>query len=149
MVHYITLGGQERPVCFSYAVAYEYEKQTGHYYEADVAALGAQIITAGARAGTDDVATAAREISMVKFIDILYACLLVGYRKERLRIDFELYDVAEWLTDNRDTVSQFATMLLEANFDLSGENQTDDEEPDDEKKRKPPTARKKLTGTNS
>lgn len=148
MVRYVRLGGQDRPVCFSYAVAYEYERQTGKFYEQDVQTLAAQVIAAGAEHSTDDVASAARHISMVKFIDILHACLVVGYRKERMQVDFAPYDVADWLSEDRDTVTEFTAMLLEANFDLSGENQSDNDEGDTHEKKRT-LGRKKSTGTNS
>ena len=124
MIHYITLGGVERPLTFAYSVAYEYEMQTGKFYEADVQDLALQVVTAGAAIGTDDVATAARSLSVVKFVDILHACLVVGHRKTGKPVDFSKYDVADWAGGNMDAVSKFTTLLLQANFNLPGESDT-------------------------
>ena len=121
MIHYLTLGDAERPITFSYSVAYEYEMQTGKFYEADVQDLARQVIMAGAAIGTDDVGAAARTISIVKFVDILFTCLVVGYRKTGKPVDFSKYDVADWLGGNMDTVSRFTSLLLEANFSLPSE----------------------------
>lgn len=131
MIHYITLGDAERPITFTYSVAYEYEMQTGKFYEADVQDLARQVIMAGAAIGTDDVGAAARTISIVKFVDILHACLVVGYRKTGKPVDFTKYDVADWLGGNLDTVSRFTSLLLEANFSLPSESGGDSESPPD------------------
>lgn len=121
MIHYITLGDAERPISFDYSVAYEYEFHTGKFYENDVHSLARQIVLAGIDMGTDDTAVAARGVSIVKFVDILFACLLVGHRKTNTPITFTRHDVADWLGGNLDAVSRFTTMLLEANFSLPGE----------------------------
>jgi len=118
MIHFVHIGGQERPVCFSYSVAYEYEKQTGKFYEPDVQALAVQVITAGAALGTDDVATAARSISIVKFTDIMHAALVVGCRKAGQKADFSSYEVADWLGENPEAVGRLTELLLSANFNL-------------------------------
>lgn len=140
MTHYITLHGEERPVTFSHAVAYEYELKTGRSYEADVAELAAQVILAGQHLGTDDVATAVRTISIVKYVDIMFAAMCVGYRKTKRAIDFTVYDLAEWLGEERQVAGTLTTMFLEANFNLKADpdNTTDPGPavaPDDAKKK--------------
>ena len=126
MVHYVDIGGRERPVSFAYSVAYEYEKRTGQFYEPDVQALALQVITAGAALGTDDVATAARSISIVKFTDIAFAALLVGARKTGQPTDFTAYDVADWLGENPTAVGRLTELLLSANFNLKPDEATED-----------------------
>lgn len=138
MIHYLTLGDAERPVTFSYSVAYEYEMQTGKFYEADVQELARQVIMAGAAIQTDDIATAARSLSIVKFVDILHACLVVGYRKTGKPVDFTKYDVADWLGGNLETVATFTTLLLQANFNLPGESSDNGDPQADEPKKKRP-----------
>lgn len=140
MIHYVNIGGRERPVSFAYSVAYEYEKLTGKFYEPDVQALAVQVITAGAALGTDDVATAACSISIIKFTDIIFAALLVGARKAGQPADFTAYDVADWLGENPEAVGRLTELLLSANFNLKPDAATDNGEPaDDEagKKKKP------------
>lgn len=121
MIHYLNLGDAERPLSFAYSVAYEYELQTGKFYEQDVQDLARQIVIAGMAIGTDDTGVAARGLSVVKFVDILFACLVVGHRKTSQSVTFTKHDVADWLGGNLDAVSRFTTMLLEANFNLPGE----------------------------
>lgn len=130
MIHYINLGDAERPITFSYSVAYEYELQTGKFYEQDVQELARQIVIAGAALGTDDSAKAAQSLSIVKFVDILHACLLVGCRKTATPVNFTKYDVADWLGGNPEAVARFTTLLLEANFGLPGEATDDAADPD-------------------
>ena len=150
MLHYVDIGGQERPVCFSYSVAYQYEKQTGNFYEPDVQALAIQVIAAGATLGTDDVATAARTISIVKFADIIYAAFVVGGRKAKKPVDFSIDDLVDWLGENPDAVGRLTELLLTANFKLPEAGQDDEPASDaatagDGKKKTPA----RLTGTNS
>lgn len=147
MVHYINIGGRERPVSFAYSIAYEYEKRTGQFYEPDVQALAVQVIVAGAALGTDDVATAARSISIVKFTDIAFAALLVGARQTGQPMDFTVYDVADWLGENQEAVGLLTELLLSANFNLKPDATTDNEQTDNEAGKK--KNRGRLTGTNS
>lgn len=148
MMHFVDIGGRERPVCFSYSVAYEYQSQTGRFYEPDVQELAVQVITAGAALGNDDVATAARSINIVKFTDIIFAALLTGARKEKQPVDFTTYDVADWLGENPEAVGRLTELLLTANFKLP-QSGADDEPASDEAadgKKKNPA---RLTGKNS
>lgn len=147
MVHFVNIGGQERPVCFSYSVAYEYELQTGKFYEPDVQALAVQVITAGASLGTDDVATAARSISIIKFTDIMHAALVVGCRKEKKPVDFDKYDVADWLGQNPDAVGRLTELLLTANFNLKPDAATDEAPPPEEETKKKNRGRSTLTNS--
>lgn len=148
MVHYIHLNGEERPVTFTHAVAYEYEQQTGRSYEADVAELATQVILAGQKIGTDDVAAAVRTISIVKYVDIMFAAMLVAHRKKGMKVTFTVYDLADWLGEERQVAATLTTMFLEANFNLKADpkNTSDPgpaEAPDDAKKKT------ELTGTSA
>lgn len=148
MVHFVDIGGRERPVCFSYSVAYEYQSQTGRFYEPDVQELAVQVITAGAALGNDDVATAARSINIVKFTDIMFAALLIGARKERQAVDFTKYDVADWLGENPAATGRLTELLLTANFKLPESGGDSESQPDSNgtgKKKNPA----RLTGKNS
>ena len=118
MIHHIHLGGQDRPITFAYSTAYEYELQTGKSYELDVAELAGQLIVAGANLGTDDVGTAARTISMVKYLNIAYAALRAGHFKTKTPITFTIHDVADWFGDDKQKAAQFTEMLFFANFNL-------------------------------
>jgi hypothetical protein len=147
MIHYLNIGGQDRPLSFAYSVAYDYEIETGRHYDPDIQELATQIIKAGAALNTDDIGTAARSISMVRFVDILYHCLRAGHRKTKTPVTFDKHDVADWMGEHKQAVSDFTTMLLEANFNLKpaeGEEAETNEDDDTKKKSQAPS-----TGTNS
>lgn len=151
MLNYIHLGGQDRPITFAYSTAYEYELQTGKSYEKDVAELAGQIIVAGASIGTDDVATAVAQISMVKYIDIAFAALRAGHLKAKIPVTFTVHDVADWFGDDKQKAGQFTEMLLSANFNLKpdqspGDSESPGDSVGDSKKKAPET---ELIGTNS
>ena len=143
MIQYIHLGGQDRPITFAYSTAYEYELQTGKSYEKDVAELAGQLIVAGASIGTDDVATAVGQISMVKYIDIAFAALRAGHLKAKTPITFTVHDVADWFGDDKQKAAQFTEMLFYANFNLKTDQPpVDSESPGDSvdsKKKAPAT----------
>jgi len=117
MIKYIELGGQERPVCFDNSLAYEYELTTGNYYEHDLRALFREIAMAAASIGTDNTDVAVGQMSIVKFVDFLHCALRLGYRKTQLPIEFDAYNVADWLLNDGKAVARFTTLLLEANTD--------------------------------
>lgn len=147
MIHYLPLGGKDRPLSFSYANVYEYELATGRGYEYDVAELALQVIRAGQAMGTDDVGTAARGISMVRFFDVAYAALRVGHLKAGAPAAFTVHDVAEWFGADLAQVSRFTELLLEANFNLDPRDRDDDDAPADDSKKKALTTA--PTGPNS
>ena len=117
MVHFIELGGIERPVSFSQALAYEYELTTGNSYLRDLRQLFIEIAEVAAGMNTEDVATAASQMSVVKFVDLMHCALRLGARYERRAVDFDAYQVAEWLLGDSKAVSKLVGWLAEANFD--------------------------------
>lgn len=141
MIHYLHLDGEEKPITFVYSVPWEYElEHPGKFYNTEVTELCVQILRAGAaltqaisdvpdeNTGTVDKlismvsrANAAGGFSMVKFVDILYICLRVGHRKTGKPADFTPRDVADWIGGNNEAVGKFTTLLLQANFNLPGE----------------------------
>ncbi|HNB51102.1 MAG TPA: hypothetical protein PK530_04135 [Anaerolineales bacterium] len=138
MIHYVTIAGRERPVCFDNSLAYEYEKNLGRPYLADLAALFDDLRVVAQRVGTDDVATAALQMPIVRFVDVMHCALRLGHRKERHAIDFDEYAVADWLLDDTQAVSSLTTLLAEANFDPNAKpaENGQDTEPDAGKKKK-------------
>lgn len=80
MVHYIKFGDKERPVLFGMAALYDYERRTGKKALSEFSSIGAG------------------EVAIATIVDLAYSGLIVGHRKERRDVDFDQYDVAEWLT---------------------------------------------------
>lgn len=117
MVHFIELGGVERPVSFGQALAYEYELTTGRSYLRDLQQLFIEISEVAAGMNTDDVTTAASQMSVVKFVDLMHCALRLGHRYERQTVGFDAYQVAEWLLGDSEAVSRLVGWLAEANFD--------------------------------
>lgn len=149
MIHYIALGQgearRERPVCFDHSLAYEFEKTTGKLYLKELEALLVEITAAGAAHGTDDAGEAMKHISVVRYIDFMYSALRMGARKQRLPIDFDEYDVNDWLMGDPEAVGQLTNWLFEDNY--SPPQVSDDApDPDELRKKKKPQA---TTGTAS
>jgi len=125
-IQYISLGGKERPVCFSHALAYHYELTTGKSYLRDLDALFQEMVQVAAGANTDNVAVAAQNMSVVRLVDIIHAALTLGARQDRINVEFDQYQVADWLMSDRDAVGILASMLVDANID-PGAKQDEDE----------------------
>lgn len=147
MIHYIALNGVEWPICLSHALAYEYERTTGRFYEHDLRALFQDIVTEATAMGTDDAAAAAGKMSLVRFVDFFHAALRLGCRREKTLINFDEYDVADWLLSDNDAVARFTTLLLEANVDPNAK--TDNDSTDGAKKKNLKKNPVKSTGRRS
>lgn len=126
MTHFIELGGKERPVCFSQALGYEYERTMNRSYLRDLEALFSQIAQVGQAMGTDDIGEAAANMSVVALVDLVYCALRLGHRRERIEIDFDPYDVADWVLPDQAAIKQLTVWLVEANVIVNKEAATDD-----------------------
>ena len=128
MINYIKIGGKERPIAFGHRVAYNYEVQTGHSYNALVLQV-ADMITKSATAmpGTDDLELedaaqilhsnsrkAAESFSIVPLTKLTYIGLAYAHRKEGIPVDFEEEDVAEWLFDDPAAMQAVFVCLFES-----------------------------------
>ena len=137
MIQYIETGAGEerrlRPVCFDNSLSYEFERMTGKSFIMELNLLFDELRAVGKSLGTDDVATASGNVSMVRYVDIIYHAFRVGAIKARDKVDFIELDVAEWL-DDRATATTLTTWLAEANMAPKGE-------PDDAKKKQTTTER--------
>ncbi len=119
MTHFIELGEKERPVCFTQALGYEYERTMQRSFLRDLNGLFEQIARVGQAIGTNDVGEAAAGMSVVILVDMAYCALRLGYRREKMEVDFDAYDVADWILNNEPAVSQLTVWLVEANIDTS------------------------------
>ena len=90
MTQHIQIGGKLRPVRFGFAGLLEYEKQTGRKALADFAELSKGI----------------EQVSISLMVDMVYSGLLSGCRAEKINVDFDEWDVAEWITENQEAVQK-------------------------------------------
>ena len=82
------MGGERRPVLFGYAALYAYEKKTGEPIAGKLAEFSAG------------------SYSIVTVVDLILCGLECGHNKEKKDINFDEYDVAEWLTDDVNLVGE-------------------------------------------
>ena len=98
MTDYINLGGKDRPIRFGFAGLLEYEKRTGRKALADFAELSSGI----------------QGVSVTMIVDLLYAGLASGCRKEKVNVDFDDDDVADWITDDQSAVEKVMTAFADS-----------------------------------
>lgn len=164
MIHYIEIGGRERPITFSYSVPFQYQLKTGRFYNVDITTLCINLLQAGnaliEQVGEPPATLSARleqiraanshPIDMLLLLDVALVCLEVGHRKAGVPIDFTKDDVADWLGEDREAIFTITQLLLAANFNLKPDEATEDpassEATTDEGKKKTPA---RLTGTRS
>ncbi len=116
----ITIGGKERPIHFSYAALYEYERQTGRNAIADFANIQSN------------------GVSVTIVTDLLYCGLIVGHKIAGGRIDaidFNHYDVAEWAFTDPEAIPVVVKIFTDS-FPKTGAK-SDQDIDDDGKKTKP------------
>ncbi len=108
----IEIGGKIRPIRFSYAALYEYEKNTGRNAIADFSAIQGEAI------------------SVTVAADLIFAGLTLGAKSKGKTVDFTVYDVADW-SFNDQAVITTAMAIFSESFPKTG---TAPEDGDDEKK---------------
>ena len=171
MIHHINIGGEDRPLTLTYSVPWQYELETGRYYNQDVTELCVEILRAGdevnkarknfeqqgePKSNVDQmidlirIANGSAGFSMVRFIDIFYVSLAVGHRKSGVPFPYTKTEIADMVMNEGEVVEKFTLLLLQANFKLKlddpGEAEPDESATDDTAKKKSPAL---LTGTNS
>lgn len=125
MVHYIKLGGQERPIGFGYSVGLEYELSTGGNYNELVFRVVSEAQEAREQFAAGNLVGVSASVSVVPITTVVYHGLRFGYRKEGLTPDFEMPDVAEWLFMDQEAIQACVTALFESLPRPSGEAATD------------------------
>lgn len=169
MIYHINIGGEERPLTLVYSVPWQYELDTGRYYNQDVTELCVEILragetvnaarenltkTEGAKSTVDQmidlirIANGSAGFSMVRFIDIFYVSLAVGHRKSGVPFPFTKTEIADMVMSDGAVVEIFTLLLLQANFKLKLDDADDNDSkaPDDDAKKKSPAL---SIGTNS
>jgi hypothetical protein len=89
MTQYIQIGGANRPVRFGWAGLLEYEQQTGRKALADFA----------------EFSGGAASISVTTLVDMVYYGLVCGHRKAGVNVDFDKFDVADWIGGDSDVMN--------------------------------------------
>lgn len=91
MVHYIQLGGQQRPVEFGFGALYRYEQRTGRNALQDFASMSGGGLP-----------------SVTVMVDLTLSGLLAGYAKTKLRWPegTEPETVADWLSDDQEALNE-------------------------------------------
>lgn len=102
MTEYLDLGGESRPVRFGFSALWHYEQRTG-------------------RNALTDFAQMQSGLASISFmIDLLFAGLCAGARHEKLKVDFEQGDVADWIGSDMNVLQHAATLFAQS-FEKAGE----------------------------
>lgn len=112
MTNTINLGGKDRPISFSHAMAYHFEVTTGKKYLAELDSLFKEF--AAANDDDTDIVEAVKGISYVRLVDIAYAALTLGCREQQKNVDFDSYQVAEWLNADSGAVTSLIVALSDS-----------------------------------
>lgn len=131
MINYVKIGGQERPIAFGHAVAYDYQDKTGENFNAlliqvsEMFALSAQAMTDAENVPDVELEDAAlflgqerrktlSTFSVKPMTDVVYYGLLFAHRRKNVPVDFEAADVAEWLFDDNEALTACLRLLMDS-----------------------------------
>lgn len=124
MTHYIELGGKTRPVRFGMAGLYEYEQRTGRKALADFGAYLKAVDAAREKAlqelGVESItkeqenSIAGECLSFVFAVDLAFSGLSAGCRSEKLPLDFDAYDVADWMMADSESIGDVMQAFSES-----------------------------------
>jgi putative N-acetylmannosamine-6-phosphate epimerase len=92
----IEIGGKLRPVRFSYAALYEYERNTGRNAIADFSKLQES------------------QVSVTIAADLIFAGLTLGSRTNGYEPDFTVYDVADWAFSDPNAITKAMEIFSES-----------------------------------
>lgn len=102
---FLEFGGEKRPFRFSYEGLLAYETLTGRSAIADFSNFNAEAPT------------------ITFMVNIAYAGLYAGYRREKIPIYFDVEDVAEWLGKDPAALNEIMA-LFAASFPKADEKKT-------------------------
>jgi hypothetical protein len=107
MIEYIEIGGAKRPIRFGFAGLYEYEVETGRKALSDFAQM---------QGGLENT-------SIIVLVDFVSAGLRAGYKAAGIGVDFEKYDVADWIQETgvlEKVMTAFAESFPQAGNGVTG-----------------------------
>lgn len=132
MIAYINLGGKSRPVSFGFQVAYDYEFNTGRSYNALLVSVSKMFMLAAeygsdglaapegmelddvAKVMSGDLEKSLGQFSVVPMTDLVYYGMCYACRKEGIEVNFEPSDVAGWLFNDQDALSDCIRLMFES-----------------------------------
>lgn len=124
MTHWIELGGKERPIELNYAIAYDYEEDTGGNYNELVFKVVEEASRVGEAMAKNDLKEVAASMGVKNLSDIVYYALLYTHRERSLNVDFAPRDVANWLFSNQEAMTKCLMVVFESLNRDSGEGET-------------------------
>lgn len=113
MTQWINLGGQERPVCFGYDVAYSFEKGTGGNYNELIFKIVSQMEAVGNAMSEGDLNKVAAAMPVSNITDIVYFGMKRAYRLEGMTVDFEPDDVGGWLFSDQVALQECVLAIVD------------------------------------
>lgn len=131
MITWIRIGGKQRPVCFAYSVAYDYQANTGRNYNELLVQVSEMFFqSAAAVVGPDGAVDmeideaaillseerkkAVSKFSVVPLTDLVYYGMLYAHRREGIEVDFEAADVADWVFGDQETMNACLRLMMES-----------------------------------
>lgn len=114
MTRWINIGGQDRPLEFSYAVAYDYESDTGGNYNELVFKVAKEAEAVSLAVASGDLMAIASAMSVKPIADLAYFGLLYAHRNHGITVDFTPRDVAGWLFGDRAAMQAVMITLFES-----------------------------------
>lgn len=115
MTEYIELGGKLRPVSFAHRQQRLYEEAFGSTYLKDVRVLMSQFAPIIGEDDADRITGMAGDISLVLLGNLFYSALLCGCSLEKVSVDFDVYDVTDWIGEYPDAVTKMMNLFVFAN----------------------------------
>lgn len=101
MTEQIEIGGKRRPIRFGWPALLEYEKRTG----------------GNALADFQQMAEGLQGASVTVMVNLVLCGLAAGYRSEKIPVDFDEYDVADWIGADFQNIFEQITALFVQSFE--------------------------------
>lgn len=115
MTEHIELGGKLRPVSFAFRQQRHYEEIFNRPFARDLQTLMQQFAPMFSAKDKDDMIGLAADISLVSLGNMFFSALVCGHHLERLPVDFDVYDVTDWILADASAVEKMTHMLISAN----------------------------------
>ena len=115
MTEHIELGGKLRPVSFAFRQQRHYEEIFNRPFARDLQTLMQQFAPMFSAKDKDQMVELAADISLVSLGDMFFSGLVCGHHLEKIPVDFDVYDVTDWIMADAAAVEKLTHMLISAN----------------------------------
>lgn len=115
MTEQIELGGKLRPISFAFRQQRHYEEIFNRPFAKDLQELMKQFAPMFATKDKEEMVGLAADISLVTLGNMFYSALVCGHHLEKRVVDFDVYDVTDWMMEDDSKVEKLTMMLLSAN----------------------------------